>query len=241
MRAIILLVSITLFFGSCSEEKPKKEATSEKAEELAPMANREFSKTNLRIEVEEGMPELGTLEKCDEYLLDIDRSFLIWVGAKVFGENHRGKILLNEGRMLVGEFEQYQAKVIADMNTLTVEDIQEETKNTKLLNHLRNTDFFNVDEFPKASVILMGLSREGENENMYGGEIMLRIKDKVHPTIVRCALNESGDSLIANGNFVFDRTMYDITYRSDNYFKNLGEKAISDNVEVEFQMIFYKN
>lgn len=39
------------------------------------------------------------------------------------------------------------------------------------------------------------------------------------------------------GDMIFDRTKYDIKYRSGNYFENLAEKLIYDDVHLNVRLV----
>ena len=40
-----------------------------------------------------------------------------------------------------------------------------------------------------------------------------------------------------SSNLTFDRTKFEITYRSGNFFENLGDRLINDDVELEVSLV----
>ena len=58
-------------------------------------------------------------------------------------------------------------------------------------------------------------------------------KDKTNPISV--SYKKEGKTY--TGKMVFDRTKYNIVYGSGNFFKNLGDKVIHDDVEVNFSIV----
>jgi hypothetical protein len=50
-------------------------------------------------------------------------------------------------------------------------------------------------------------------------------------------INKEGEQYV--GKLTFDRTKFGITYKSGNFFVDLGDKVINDEIEVSFK-IFIK-
>ena len=48
------------------------------------------------------------------------------------------------------------------------------------------------------------------------------------------------DNSSINSNLTFDRTKYDVRYRSGNFFQNLGDKLIYDDIELEVSLALIK-
>ena len=42
----------------------------------------------------------------------------------------------------------------------------------------------------------------------------------------------------AKSNLIFDRTKYDVIFRSGNFFQNLGDKLIYDDIKLEVSLEF---
>ena len=60
----------------------------------------------------------------------------------------------------------------------------------------------------------------------------LTIKGKTNP--INFTMEQKGD--LVTGKMKFDRTKYDMIYRSGNFFKNLGDKMIHDEVVITFKV-----
>jgi polyisoprenoid-binding protein YceI len=116
-----------------------------------------------------------------------------------------------------------------DMNSIDVTDIEEGKWKTKFLNHMKSDDFFNVSKYPTATLTIDELKK-----NTAHGK--LTIKDKTHP--IKIKFNQRKNTY--SGKMSFDRTKYDMIYKSGNYFKDLGDKLIYDEVELEFQVVLKK-
>jgi len=156
--------------------------------------------------------------------VDTKNSEFDWYASKVTGE-HYGKVLLKEstldeknGKVVGGEF-------IMDMITLTVENIDSPKYEKKFLNHMKSDDFFDVAKYPTATLKINKI----EGTNVEGD---LTIKDKTNP--INFTMEQNGD--LITGKMKFDRTKYDMIYNSGNFFEDLGDKIIHDEVILTFNV-----
>ena len=62
----------------------------------------------------------------------------------------------------------------------------------------------------------------------------LTIKGISHPVTFTMELNGKK----AKSNLTFDRTKYDVKFRSGNFFQNLGDKLIYDDIKLEVNLEF---
>ena len=160
--------------------------------------------------------------------IDASNSTFTWKATKVTG-GHEGNIFTKNGKIEVKDGQIQAGKVTMDMTTFTVTDIQGKWAN-KLLNHLKSDDFFDVAKFPEASLEF------GKVENgLVKGR--LTIKGKTNPVEFRIK-NVDGKYL---GTMRFDRTKFDMIYKSGNFFKDIGDKAIHDEVILSFAVALSKD
>ena len=161
-------------------------------------------------------------------------STLSWKAKKVTGE-HFGKIQLSDAtldyqndRILGGSFD-------IDMTTIVVEDIKDEGSNKRLTDHLKSDDFFSVEKFKKASFKITDAKTSNGTDYQITGN--LTIKGISQAITFPAKVSKSGNKVITTANIVFDRTKFDIKYRSGNYFENLADKLIYDDVEMEVKLV----
>ncbi|MBF0362689.1 MAG: YceI family protein [Oligoflexia bacterium] len=165
------------------------------------------------------------------YSLTIDNSAssFQWTASKLAGK-HTGKIFIKSSQLKEGnvanksDFTSTSGTVVMDMESITVEDLSGEMAQ-KFLGHIKNDDFFQVNKYPTATLKMVKI---GKNE--IEGE--LTIKDKTNPVKFSYSKN---DQLIT-GILKFDRTKFNMIYGSGNFFKNLGDKVIHDEVVLEFKV-----
>ncbi|MDG2147462.1 MAG: YceI family protein [Flavobacteriaceae bacterium] len=162
-------------------------------------------------------------------LIDVENSKIKWVGKELSGKNHYGSLKFKNGNL------QLNGKIISgnftvDMNTISVEDLQGVSKQ-RLEGHLRSDDFFSVEKFSEAIFEINSsdvVNEDGANQILSGN---LTIKGITHPAKIEID-NNWGAKL------VFDRSKYDVRFRSGNFFQNLGDKLIYDEIVISANIAF---
>jgi polyisoprenoid-binding protein YceI len=170
--------------------------------------------------------------------VDQDRSTIGWHGSKVTGA-HQGNIRVGGGSITVQDDRLLAADVVVDMTSITCTDITNEGSNKRLVDHLRSEDFFAVEEHPEAffrSASIEPLSGSEATDANYKVNGILEIKGIRHPVSFDCFFTAEGQGYRALGTLVFDRTSYEIQYRSGSFFQELGDKMIHDEVRLDLDI-----
>ena len=160
----------------------------------------------------------------------------MWKGANLAGTNtHIGYISISKGALLVENGLLVGGTAEVDMNT--IEDENHDRENG-LVKHLKNPDFFDVELFPTATIVITKVaSINGESKNVTGN---LTIKGITHPIIFPAKIDVKGGIIKMNGKLVIDRTLWDVRYKSGKFFDNLADGAISDAVEFDIKIVAKK-
>lgn len=159
-----------------------------------------------------------------------------WLGKKVTGQ-HNGEVNVRQGNIVLNESGQLKsAYVQVDMKTITCEDLKDPETNAKLVGHLKSDDFFSVEKHPYAEIHLKKFEA-GSETGQYTASGDLTIKGKKHPITVPFTYSVSDGKMTASGSFEFDRSNYDVRYGSSSFFDNLGDKAIYDDVKLDFTVV----
>ena len=170
--------------------------------------------------------------------VDPAASKLLWTASKVTGE-HTGAVPVQSGSIAIAEGQLSGAEVTMDMTGITCIDIESEGTNAKLVGHLKSPDFFDVENhntatFKTTKVEKLADVPPGKPNYRITGD--LTIKGITQPNTFDCIFWMDGSTARAAANVIFDRTQYEIKYRSGNYFQDLGDKAISDEVQLTFDL-----
>ena len=144
-----------------------------------------------------------------------------------------------QGNALLG------GKFIFDMTSIKNTDIESPDWSMKLDNHLKSSDFFNVDSFPKAILEIKKINSISEENNLSSTYLVsadLTIRGITHEISFPYQLEKSDSTLIAIGSVDVDRTLYNIKYNSGTYVFDLGDKIIYDDFTINFtiHIIFNK-
>lgn len=174
----------------------------------------------------------------DNKAFDIDTkaSKVHWTGKKVTGE-HTGYLLIGDGKVHVKGDELLSAEVNMDLTSIECTDLSGEWKD-KLIGHLKSDDFFSVEKFPNATFKITSVKNQGSEQVVIGD---LTIKGITHEISFPAEINVADKKVTASGTASIDRTKWDIKFRSGKFFSELGDKMISDEFEIKFEIITKTN
>ncbi|HEY9047297.1 MAG TPA: YceI family protein [Ohtaekwangia sp.] len=169
-----------------------------------------------------------------KFKVDPKASTLVWTGKKVTGQ-HTGTVPLSAGELTTEGKIIKQGTFEIDLASLTVTDLKDAGANGKLVGHLKNEDFFNVAKFPKATFTIASVTPKAGDEYIVKGK--LTIKGITNDIEFPATIKNDGKKLTAKAKIVVDRTKYDIRYGSSSFFDNLGDKAISNDFELDLDLV----
>tara|TARA_E500000081_G_scaffold141691_1_gene159841 strand:- start:34 stop:615 length:582 start_codon:yes stop_codon:yes gene_type:complete len=170
--------------------------------------------------------------------IDINKSNIKWTGKEITTKEHFGALKFSKidlkfdgDKITGGEF-------IVDMTSLDVQDLAGRGKE-RLEGHLRSDDFFSVDKHNSSSlkikeVLPAEFSRITLDEKSFEINGDLTIKGITHP--ISFVLEPVGSkSYVAD--LSFDRSKYDVRFRSGSFFENLGDKLILDDINLQVTLV----
>jgi polyisoprenoid-binding protein YceI len=160
-------------------------------------------------------------------------SVVKWHGKKVTGE-HDGAVQLQKGSIVMKGDQLKSGEFIIDMKTISVRDIEDPSNNTKLVNHLKSADFFEVDRYPTAVLKVKKVkSVEGFTGPTFEVTADLTLKGKTHPIEFPAMIKTEDGKTTATANITLDRTKWNVRYGSGKFFKGLGDKMIHDEFTLD--------
>ncbi len=208
MKHFFLLVTVLAFSViSCKEDKSKKVETHHEKPVEKVATSGEFKVLN---------------------------SKMTWKGFKATS-SHNGEITIKEGKLYVKDNKLVGGEFEIDMNSITNSDIaKDDPYNKKLVDHLKNADFFDVQKYPKATFEITNVSVKDEISIIEGNLTIKGITKNISfPASV--LVEKSGVTLLSD-KIKIDRTDFGIKYKSGKFFKNLKDKLINDIFEVSFKI-----
>ena len=178
----------------------------------------------------------ATKPHIDYVNVNTKNSTIKWIGSKITS-SHEGTINILKGTLNIDHGALVGGQFSIDMQSLATTDMSEEY-NKKLDGHLKNEDFFNVSEFPTALVTIIDVKKEVGND--YSISADLTIKGITHPIKFAAVVTLNGLNFVATAKIKIDRTKWDIKYKSGNFFENLGDKVILDEIILDVYLLSVK-
>ena len=172
----------------------------------------------------------ATTVKPVTYTIDASKSTFKWTGKKVTGQ-HWGYIKFTSGTISSDGANVTGGSFTVDMNSIDCQDMPADKGGAKLLGHLKSDDFFGVATFPMSTLTIKSATAKGGGQ--FDVKADLTIKGTTAEVDFPAAISMDGKMLTAKAAFKVDRTKYGIKYGSGSFFENLGDKAISNDFEVE--------
>lgn len=159
------------------------------------------------------------------YKIDSAASTVGWAAKKVVG-GHNGNVAITDGNLtFVGDLIT-AGEINVDMKTITVADLPATDEyNAKLVGHLKSPDFFNIEKYPGAKLVIKSSEKTKTGLKIKGD---LTFVGKTNPIEFDAVVTNAKGQFNAKSNVVLDRTKWDLKYGSDDFFKGLGDKAIKN-------------
>jgi polyisoprenoid-binding protein YceI len=163
------------------------------------------------------------------YTINPDQSIIVWTGREVTTSKHFGNIYFASGQFEVKSGLISSGEFVVDMTTIDNQDLPEDRRG-RLEAHLKSDDFFSVESHPTALLSILSSESVAEGKWLVSGE--LTIKTFTHPVVFEMLNSNDG----WKANLVFDRSKYEVKFRSGTFFENLGDKLIYDDIELAINL-----
>jgi polyisoprenoid-binding protein YceI len=169
------------------------------------------------------------------YNVNVDASSLEWLGERIVGNSHNGSVDIKSGNFIVEDNKISSGEFVLDMTSISDSEGSE-----RLESHLKSEDFFMVNEYPEAKLLINSsniISSNSNEELVLEVSADLTIKGITNPVDFTTTIKEENDILLANSEFSIDRTKWDIKYDSGNFFQDLGDRAIKDDIYFNINIV----
>ena len=172
--------------------------------------------------------------------IDTEKTNIKWTGRKVTG-SHWGSVKVSKvmgmgGLLIFDKGVLSHGKVKIDMNSIEVLDIKDPKKRASLTDHLKSDDFFATDKYPIATLKIRKVTAK-EAKNVFDIQGELTIKGITKPISFEATVEPVENKVKASAKIRFNRADYGIQYKSKSFFKNLGDKFIYDDVDIEVSLV----
>tara|TARA_B100000768_G_C11195392_1_gene339254 strand:+ start:429 stop:1025 length:597 start_codon:yes stop_codon:yes gene_type:complete len=171
----------------------------------------------------------------DNVVVSTENSTIKWIGSKI-SENHEGTVNIKKGILMIDHGKLVGGQFSIDMQSISTTDMSDKL-NKKLDGHLKNEDFFNVEEFPLAIFTINTIQKASGGVNSFEILADLTIKGITHPVTFISTVKIEGLNFSAIAKIKIDRTKWNIKYGSGSFFENLGDKMILDKIEFDISLL----
>jgi polyisoprenoid-binding protein YceI len=178
--------------------------------------------------------EVAVVEDAAKFKVDASSSTIAWVGSKPTGK-HNGTINIENGVVNVAG-DAITGTFLIDMTSITVTDLEAGDGKESLEGHLKGMaegkedHFFNVAKYPTAAFEVTGVT-EKDGKKMMQGNLTMRDQKKNIEFPVSYTV-EGENMTLTSEPFTIDRTDWGVNYGSQSVFDDLGDKFISDDIEL---------
>lgn len=166
------------------------------------------------------------------YMVDASASKVNWTGTMLGIKSHTGGLNFTEGKFMTRGGALTAGEFTVDMKSYQLTDTNYAADGAKqgtramLMGHLMSPDFFAVDSFPTARLVVTGV-----NGNTASCDLTVRGRTS-QETLTDIVIADNGDgSVKATGKLVFDRQKYGVRWSSGS-----KDAVLNDNIELAVEL-----
>lgn len=151
--------------------------------------------------------------------------------AKTDASSHDGTVNLKSGAIVMNGKNIVGGTFVLDMNSITATDVTGE-RQTKLNEHLKNGDFFEVEKYPTAVYKITSVKKNSNSEYGYTVNGNLTVKGKTNAVSFPANITENkGVVTIQSDKFSWDRQKFDVAYKS-----SMKDVVVKDDVDMTIKV-----
>lgn len=167
------------------------------------------------------------------YQFDKNASTITWHGGKQFTDSkHTGTVALKEGEVDLPAKGAAKGRVVIDMTTITNHDVKDPQYKSKLEGHLKSEDFFKVDEFKEAVLVIKDMKQDAKDKTKYNVKGDLTIRGKTEEITFPATVVEKAGNVEVTGKLDIDRTKFGVAYGSPESFNIMDvTKVVEDKIK----------
>ncbi len=161
---------------------------------------------------------------------------IMWQGKRplVQGYLDSGSLLITSGTFSIDSGSISEGEFTFDMSSIQAVQTGSGGGTDSLTRHLQSSDFFDVENFPTARLMITGSVATSQFTHQVSG--LLTIKEETHPIEFNAQLLSKDSSARIIATIPVDRTLWGIQYGSGKFFSEIGEKMIDDIFTVSFDI-----
>lgn len=158
------------------------------------------------------LSSLTRISPPESYTVNTETSTVKWTAyhlAKSY--QHTGHLKLKSGNLQIDNGDIVSGEFVIDMSAITNDDIEDDNKNKNLVKDLKSERFFNVEEFPEASLKITSTSNADNGVFDITAEITIRgITEEI--TFSAKRLDQDDSSVKYAISLEIDRIKHEVMY-----------------------------
>ena len=162
--------------------------------------------------------------------IDLTESLVYWKGTKLTG-SHEGTIDILSAHLHFNEKVFEGGEIIIDMSTINCTDLNGDSKKN-IEGHLKSADFFFVEDFSSSKLAMKNVKKISMDTYEIEGDMTIR--GVTNAIKFKAKINDGQ----ASAKLKIDRTKYGVKYASKSFFKNVGDKMIYDEFDLEVNLSY---
>ena len=163
--------------------------------------------------------------------IDAAQSKIKWTGyhlAKSY--EHYGHVQIKSGAVEHDNGTLTGGTILLDMTAITNDDLTKAKDNTKLVKDLKSERFFNVAEFPTASLTITKVTPV--DKLVYDIMADVTIRGITNPVEFQLTQTSSNDAVVFDGKLAIDRTKFDVMYGW-----SIENAMLSNTIDLEVHIV----
>ncbi len=172
----------------------------------------------------------GDMSETANLNVNLSESMVAWEGEMLNIYKHNGTLDLSEGSLKLKNGKVVEGTFVVDMYTMKATDEKynpdEGKTKEKLIGHLSAPDFFDVENYPTASFVVTG----SEDNNVRGNLTVKGISNV--ETIKNVNVKKNEDKYIIEGQLIFNRKDYEVSFDMPT-----KEKVLSDDIILDISLV----
>ncbi|MGB0757772.1 MAG: YceI family protein [Patescibacteria group bacterium] len=222
-----VLLAVAFIGAGCTAAVQQNESDTNSAAETT----QQQESTEKQMVMESSNPDaLSANENDAQYQVNTEESSIQWTGYKIVPKSeHYGTINFESGELYVNEEGQVtEGRFVVDMSSIVNEDLENESMNERLVNHLKAEDFFDSAAHPTSELVFTNIAALEGREDGVTHQIAanLTIKGITHNITFPATISVENGVMSAQASVSFDRTRWDVQFGSLKF----GPDAIVEDV-----------
>lgn len=176
-----------------------------------------------------------------QFKLDLTKSKILWKAPKNHGgSSHFGFILFNSGNMIAESSGQpTSATFVINMNSISSTDRAEQKENLKLDLQLKSADFFDVARFQTAVMIVKKIAPT-KVPSVFAITGDLTMKGVTNTIYFNATIKRNANQIRITANFQIDRLKWNVKNMDGNFFGEVKNMFIEEQVPITLDLLFTK-